>query len=79
MRLWVKGARSADQASENAGNRGWPLAPEGGAANTDELSLRELDCADAINVRMWPHPLWRVGMDLVQPATGPGLVEERTA
>lgn len=45
--------------------------PEGGAANSDGRSLRELASAENTQLRVWPHPLWRVGMDLVQPAAGP--------
>ncbi len=71
MCLTGKGARPADQGSGDAGDRGWPPVPEGGAANSDGRSLRELASAENTQLRVWPHPLWRVGMDLVQPAAGP--------
>lgn len=75
MRLRGKAARPADQGSGNTGDGGWPPVPEDGAANRDGRSLRELASAENQGLRVWPHPLWRVGMELVQPATGPRRVD----
>lgn len=66
-----RGAGQVDQGSGNVGDRGWPPTPEAGGADARGRSLRVQATAESTELPVWPHPLWRVGADLVQPATGP--------